>query len=269
MRRANPHARRGQELRVAGHVFLAQRRPDRMGIAGHQPVTDIRQTRVVLEPEFQIGRVEERRDVGRVRRAFDQAAQRDQEAQSALALQQRQFAQDRTGLFARVMDEAAGVHQADIGVGRILGDQQAGLGELAQDALGIDQVLRATQTDETDDGYGLTTAFRIQLLFSARTRGHRFFPAVCGATVMTSRVRIHDARSSDSATPVARAPSLTERITRFQPMRPRRGRTTEAPSQTAMRTNAAGCRTGAARRTKQTKCPPSMRSEDIPRTHRN
>ena len=72
--------------------------------------------------------------------------------QAPAFLQLRKFIENGGRLFARVVDEAAGVDEADFSDGGILSDQETGFGEIAKDAFAIDQILRATEVDETDDG---------------------------------------------------------------------------------------------------------------------
>ena len=49
------------------------------------------------------------------------------------------------------MDEAAGVDETDIGVGRILGEYKAGARKIAEQAFGIDRILGAAKADKADD----------------------------------------------------------------------------------------------------------------------
>jgi hypothetical protein len=56
------------------------------------------------------------------------------------------------GLFARILDKSAGVHQTDIRIRRFLGNHPAAFNETTENQLRVDGVFGAAQGNERNDG---------------------------------------------------------------------------------------------------------------------
>ena len=88
--------------------------------------------------------------------ALGQAAGDDDGPDPALLLEVEHLADDAERLLPGRLDEAAGVDDDDVGPVGVGDERVAVLGELAEHALGIDEVLR---TAEADEGEGLALCF--------------------------------------------------------------------------------------------------------------
>src|SRR5262249_38162927 len=92
--------------------------------------------------------------------ALGKAAGDDNGADAALLLEREHLADDGKGLLPRRLDEAAGVDDDHIGAVGVGGQRVAILGQLAEHALGVNEVLGATQTDERVAALGGTAHAR-------------------------------------------------------------------------------------------------------------
>ena len=92
------------------------------------------------------------REHARMRLADDVALRAEAAGDDHLAVLVERFADGVEGFVDRLVDEAAGVDDDEIGVLVAGGDQIALGAQLREDALGIDQRLRAAERDEADSG---------------------------------------------------------------------------------------------------------------------
>jgi hypothetical protein len=120
-------------------------------LAGGKIAAQLGQAWVIVEPDAGVGVVEEAVELRGPLRAFDQAAEGHHGLEAAVALEILDLAQHAGRFLAGVVDESAGVDQADVGVGRAFGDEEAGADQLAEDALGVDGILGAAQADQAGD----------------------------------------------------------------------------------------------------------------------
>ncbi len=80
--------------------------------------------------------------------AFGETAGDDDGTDAALLFQCQHLADDAERFLPSRFDEAAGVDDDDVGAVGVRREHEAVLGELAEHALGIDEVLRAAEADE-------------------------------------------------------------------------------------------------------------------------
>src|SRR5262249_11217959 len=86
--------------------------------------------------------------------ALGEAAGDDDGADAALLLERQHLADDGQRLLAGRLDEAAGVDDDGGGAVGVGGQRVAVLGQLAEHALGVDEVLGAAQADERVAAFG-------------------------------------------------------------------------------------------------------------------
>ena len=142
VRGAGAQARLGEEFGVALQLHW-------FGFFSQQTQTDFGQSAVVGEGGAGVGGFEEAFGFGRVGGAFNETAERDNRFGPAGGFQ---FVQHARGLFAGVFDEAAGVHQTDIGFRRFFGNHPSAFNKTTENQFGVDGVFGATQRNEGDDG---------------------------------------------------------------------------------------------------------------------